>query len=409
MITVIHKPRSCNCGALVVLLLLTTSVLGGDWPQFRGNGTGVSDETNLPVKWGKDQNVRWKADLPGRGLSGPVVAGGKVFVTACSGPDQTRLHMLAFDAATGKQLWQRTVWATGSTICHPKTCMAAPTPATDGRAVYALFATADVLACDVDGNVLWYRSLTGDYPDISNQVGMAASPVLAGDTLVVPMDNVGDSFLAGLDSATGKNRWKVARPKDINWVTPAVRKAGDRTEVVFQGGDAVVAFDAATGKPTWTYPGTGLSTIPSPVVDGNRVLVPGGELVALSPSGPGETPKVEWSSSRLKMGGYPTPLAYRGHVYSVSSNGVLTCGDAKDGTMRWQERARGPVAASPVAADGRIYVVSEKGVTTVVKLGDKPEVEATNDLGDEFLATPAIAGGRIYLRSDKALYCIGAK
>src|SRR5262245_30311118 len=210
--------------------LLTAGVLAAcapaaDWTQFRGTN-GVSAETGLPVKWGKDQNVRWKAELPGRGLSGVVVAAGRAFVTCNDGPDQKRLLTLCFDAATGKKLWQRSVWATGGTNCHPRTCMAAPTPVTDGKNVYALFATADLVAYDADGNMLWYRSLTGDYPTITNQVGMASSPVLAGGVLVVPMDNSGESFLAGIDLKSGKNLWKKDRPRDINWVTPAVRTTG---------------------------------------------------------------------------------------------------------------------------------------------------------------------------------------
>lgn len=402
--------RMFACGLIAGAMAMPAPA--GDWTQFRGtNGSAVSSETGLPVKWNKNQNIRWKAELPGRGLSGVVVAGGKAYVTACDGPNQSRLYVLCFDAKTGQKLWQRSIWSTGGTNCHPKTCMAAPTPVTDGKAVYALFATADLVAYDADGNLLWYRSLTGDYPSITNQVGMAASPILAPGMLVVPMENNGESFLAGIDLKTGKNRWKIERPRAINWVTPVVRRAGDKTEIIFQGAEELVAYDAANGQRRWSYGGEGSrSEIPSPILGPNgEVFTPGNELVALQPAAEGQSPKVLWKANKLKAAGYPTPLYYQGHVYAVSSNGILACGDVKTGKVLWQERIKGPIAASPVAADGRIYVANEKGLTTVVKLGDKPVIEAQNDLADDILATPAIAGGAIYLRSDKYLYCIGSK
>jgi outer membrane protein assembly factor BamB len=396
---------------MVFIISIPFSVRAADWNQFRGpNGAGSSAETGLPVKWGKDQNIRWKAELPGRGLSGVVVGGGRVFVTACDGPDQKRLLTLCFDATTGKKLWQRSIWATGGTHCHPKTCMAAPTPVTDGANVYALFGTADLVAYDAGGNLLWYRSLTGDYPSITNQVGMASSPVLAAGMLVVPMENVGESFIAGIDLKTGKNRWKTERPRDINWVTPAVRVADKATEIIFQGTDELIAYDLETGKSRWSYSGEAkLGTIPSPVVnDKNEVLVPSDELIALKPGAINETPTVLWKSSKLAPKGYPTTLYYQGRIYSINSFGVMTCASAEDGKILWEERAKGaPISASPVACDGKIYVPSEKGTTTVFKAGDQAEILATNDLGDEFLATPAISGRCIYLRSDKWLYCIG--
>ena len=158
------------------------------------------------MKWSTTENVRWKAELPGRGVSSPVIAGGRIYVTAASTYRDRRLHILCFDASSGKQLWERQLAATGSTQCHPKTSMAAPTPVTDGKHVYALFATGDLAAFNRDGDLLWYRALQRDYPDISNQVGMASSPVLAGDTLLLPLENPGDSFALAVDAKTGRNR-----------------------------------------------------------------------------------------------------------------------------------------------------------------------------------------------------------
>jgi outer membrane protein assembly factor BamB len=396
---------------LLMLVVLALPASASDWPQFRGpGGSGSSSETGLPLKWsygkGKDENIRWVADLPGRGLSGVVVASGRVYVTACDGPGQKRLWVLCFDEASGKKLWQRSVLATGSTLCHPHTSMAAPTPVADGKNVYALFATADLAAYDADGNLLWYRSLTGDYPKITNQVGMAASPVLAGDVLIVPMDNSGDSFLAGIDVKTGQNRWKVERPRGINWVTPVIRG----TEVIFQAPDELVAYDVATGTRLWSYGETRLAEIPSPILGpGGAVLAPGAELVAIQPAEAGQTPHVSWKSSKLRPGGFASPLYYKDRVYALNSAGILLCGDARTGKVLWDLRLKGPISASPVAAGDHLYVVNDKGLTQVVKLGATGEIAASNDLGEEILATPAIAGGAIFLRSDRHLFCIGAK
>jgi outer membrane protein assembly factor BamB len=402
------RTRVLLMGALAALCLAGGRAPGGDWPQFRGPGGGcVSDETGLPVKWSETENIRWKAELPGRGLSNPVIAGGRVYLTASSGYRDRRLHVLCFDEATGKKLWERQFASTGDTACHPKSCMAAPTPATDGKRVFALFATGDVAALGRDGDLLWYRSLVRDYPKITNQVGMAASPVLHDDVLIVPMDNAGDAFLAGLDAATGKNRWKVEREREINWTTPLLVGAGDRAAVVFQSETEVAAFEPKTGRVRWKMPTEKGSNIPSPTAGGGLVFAPGRELLALKPGPDETTPEVVWRSTKLTSG-FASPLFHKGRVYAVTGVSV-NCVDASDGKLLWQERVKGPFSASPVIADGKMYVASEEGLVTVLELGDRPKVLAVNVIDDVFLATPAVANGAIYLRSDKYLYCIGGK
>ncbi|MCX7701331.1 MAG: PQQ-binding-like beta-propeller repeat protein [Gemmataceae bacterium] len=385
------------------------SLVAGDWPQFRGpNGRAIADDVSVPTRWSltpdKRENIRWVAELPGRGLSSVVVADGRVYVTACDGPDQTKLITLCFDARSGKKLWQRSILATGGTNCHPKTCMAAPTPVTDGKHVFALFATADLVAYDRDGNLLWYRSLTGDYPSITNQVGMASSPILAQGRVIVPMDNSGESFLAAVDAQTGKNVWRIDRPRDINWVTPLLR--GD--EIIFQNPEELVAYDVASGERRWSFAEGRRSEIPSPILGpGGEILSPGSELIAVEPSKPGETPRVRWKSSRLRGAAHPTPLVYRNRVFALNGSFVLQCGDATTGKHVWDLRLKGPISASPVAANGRVYVVNEQGQTFVIRFDDKEgSIEATNHVNEEILATPAIADGAIFLRSDKKLICI---
>jgi outer membrane protein assembly factor BamB len=388
------------------LLLLANSVAGADVPQFRGpGGSGVSKETGLPTHWSEKENIRWKVVLPGRGLSNPVIANGRVYVTACSGPEQTRLHILCFDQASGKRLWERQFWATGTTLCHPKTNMAAPTPVTDGKHVFALFATADLFCLDADGTLVWYRSLTGDYPTIGNNVGMAASPILWRDVLLVCLENVGDSFAAGFDKQTGENRWRIPRPRGINWVTPLLIDNKGQAEVLFQDGAELSAHDPATGQKRWSLRQGG-TTIPSPVFADGLIFAPGGKFHVLQPGSLKEKPKVVWESPKLSTG-YASPLIYRGVVYTLNHRGILNCADAATGKHLGNHRLEGTYAASPLAADGKIYAVSEDGVTTVLEAGPEAKVLSVNSLPETILASPVAAGGCLFLRSDKHLYCIG--
>jgi outer membrane protein assembly factor BamB len=411
LVRAVGRRVACVASLVAVLAVHAGSVGARDWNQFRGpDCSGVSTETNLPVKWSATEGIRWKAPLPGRGLSNPAIAAGRVFVTASSGYRESRLHLLCFDEKTGRKLWERQLASTGSTSCHPKTCMAAPCPVADGKNVYALFATADLAAFDRDGNLLWYRSLVGDFPNVSNQVGMAASPILYRDVLLVPMENPVESFLAGIDVKTGQNRWKVDRPRGLNWVSPTLLEVEGRTDAVFQSGAAAFGFDPETGRQRWTSPpGTAPATIPSPTPAGDGiVLIPGQQTVALKPGPAGQSATLLWKTSRITHG-YCTPVAYKGRVYGATPTGV-TCVDGKTGEPVWQQRVQGPFSASPVVGDGKLYLVNEQGTTTVLGLGDKAEVLATNALpGETFLATPAIANGALFLRTDQHMYCIGPR
>lgn len=390
-----------------VALAFVLPLSGSDWPQFRGpNGSGVSDDTGLPVEWSRDKGIRWKAALPSRGVSCPVVADDRVYVTCSSGKRDDKLHVLCFDAKTGKQLWHRQLAATGGTSHHEKTSMAAPTPVADATGVYALFATGDLAAFDADGTLRWYRSLAGDYPAITNQVGMAASPVLVKDRLIVPMDNEGDSFLAAVDIKYGKNLWKADRPNGINWVTPLVREANGKTEVLFAGGNGMTAYDAVNGEKRWVYKDGG-GSIPTGSIAGDTLFLPRGGVTAVKLGDGGVVGEPLFTAKDVKPG-MGSPLVYRGKVYAVNGNGFVSCADAKTGKPLFNERTKGGYSASPVAGDGKVYCLNETGVTTVLKADSAEcDVLATNNLGEETLATPAIANGCLFIRTDKALYCIG--
>ncbi len=390
-----------------VFLGFTASTTASDWPQFRGpNGTSVSEEKDLPTTWSKTEGHRWKVALPARGVSGPVVVGSTIYLTASSGKKDDRLHVLAYDFKTGEQRWHRQFAATGGTNCHPMTCMAAPTPVADDTGVYALFATGDLAAFDSDGTLRWYRSLVGDYPTITNQVGMASSPILADGKLIVPMDNAGESFLAAIDVKIGTNLWKTDRLREINWVTPVTRSADGRTpEILFPGRDGLSAYDAATGKRIWQLKGLG-GDIPTPTVSNGIVYTPSRGVVAMKIEG-GMGTEV-WKSAKLASG-MSSPVVYDGVVYAASSAGVVNAADAKTGDSLWSERygQKDKASASPIAGDGKVYVFAEKGLTTVFKAGRTAEILSNNDIGEEILGTPAVSGGAIIIRTDKTLFCIG--
>jgi outer membrane protein assembly factor BamB len=394
-----------------VLIAVGSVALASDWPQFRGpNGAGVSDEKGLPVAFTETEGVRWKTKLPHRGVSSPVVVGGKVFVTCSSGKRDDKLHVLAFSAKTGEPLWRREFAATGITSGHPKTCMAAPTPVADANAVYALFATADLAALDHDGNLLWYRSLNGDYKTISNVVGMASSPLLYKDKLIVPMDNNGDSFLAALDVKIGTNVWKTPRYRANNWVTPTLRElTSTEAEILFQNQKEFVAHDAATGKVKWTQKVPG--AVPMVTVADGQMMITSGGVGMYKPTTDGKLDEV-WKSPKLRTD-YSTALLYDGRVYAANPSGVLYCVDAKTGKDVWNERIKGnkqTFSASPVAGDGKVYLLSETGTLTVFQAGGtEAEILGTSELKEEGLATPAISDGAVFIRTDKHLWCIGAK
>jgi len=396
-----------------VAVVLWVGVAGaGDWPQFRGpNASGVSDEKGLPTIWSQTENVKWKAETPGRSVASPVVFGKKLFVTSSAGVRNDKLHVQCFDADTGKILWHRQLAATGNTGHHPKSAMAAPSPCVNADGVYCLFATADLVAYDLDGNLKWYRSLAEDYPNIANQVGMASSPVLYKDTLIVPMDTAGESFLAAVDTAYGQNVWKIDRPRDINWVTPTLRVTGSAAELIFATPKETIAYGAADGKKAWGVPGE-TGGIPTAVTAGDVVLLPArGNLLAVKPDGKGGVKEL-WKSPKLSPGN-ASPVVYDGKVYSVVGRiGTLVCGNLSDGKELWSERVskgKGAFWASPIAGDGKIYTFDDAGICTVLKAGDTAKVLASNDLKEEIMGTPALANGSIYIRTVAGVYCISEK
>jgi len=379
---------------------------GADWRQFRGNdSSGVAADARPPVVWGDTENVAWKVKLDGRGLSGPIIVGDRVFLTSCTGFRQDRLQVLCFDSRTGRQRWKRTFWATGRTQCHAKMCVATPTPASDGKSIVAFYSTNDLVCLDLDGNLLWFRGLTHDYPNASNSLGMASSPVIAGDTVVVQVENHSDSFAAGIDIASGATRWRIDRTRFDNWTSPIVLKTKrpGHDLVLMQNSTGLTAVEPRTGRVVWSYDQETART-PSAVIDRGTVFVPSKGITALKPADGKNAPAVLWQENRLGPS-TPSLLVYERRLYSITG-AILKCADPATGKLLWQVRLEGPITSSPVAAGGHLYVFNEKGQAQVVKLGEKGEVVARNDLGETILCTPAIAHQAIFVRSDGHLWKI---
>lgn len=378
-----------------------------DWPQFRGpNGNGFSDETSIPTELHAAKSLAWKTDLPGKGLSSPIIIGDRVFVTCSGGLKQQRLYVICFNAADGKKIWERQFWATGRTMCHEKTSVAAPTPASDGRHVVAIFSSSDAVCLDLDGNLLWFRGLGRDYPNASNSLGLSSSLVVADGVVVAQVENESESFTAGLDLLTGTNRWRLERPKEANWTSPVLLKNSPYSLVAIQSSKGVIAVEPTTGKTVWEY-AEGGSSVPSCTPSGGVLYVPSRGLTALQPGTGGEKPKQLWQASQLRPG-TPSPVVVGEKIFALNDGGVLTCGETTTGKRLWQLRLKGPFSATPVAAGVFLYCVSEKGVAQVVDTS-KPEGEVVSELelGETILSTPSISGGAIYFRSNSRLWKIG--
>jgi len=267
----------------IVLLAAVVAFSGGaDWPQFRGpESGGIAEGARLPTRWGRtaednathaEDNIAWRVDLPGRGVSSPIVVAGRVVLTCSSAPLQDRLHVLCFEARSGKLLWQRQFWATGRTFCHPTSAIAANTPASDGESIFAFFSSNDLIALDLDGNLRWLRGLTLESPTSFSDTGLSSSPLVAGSSVIVQVEEQGASFAAAIDKQTGRTRWHIARKAVPNWVSPALLRGepGGTDTLLLQSPSGIDGFDPETGKFLWQYEKT-CEGIASPVAEGGVV------------------------------------------------------------------------------------------------------------------------------------------
>ncbi|NUQ61711.1 MAG: PQQ-binding-like beta-propeller repeat protein [Pirellulales bacterium] len=396
--------------SLLPLLLFGRIAFAADWPQFRGPGSrGVSSETGLPTEF-SEKTVAWKVPLPGPGPASPIVVDGTVIVTAAGGPRQERLHVLGIDAANGRTRWQRTLWATGPTVCNGFGGVAASTPASSGRLVFALFSSNDIACFDIDGNLQWYRALGYESPRTRNDVGMAASPLIAGDTIVVQLENPGVSFATGLDTSTGETRWRVDLESGGCWTTPALWQGKSAAEdlVVLQSRVGLTAHEPQSGKQVWRLEQP-CSSISSTTACGEYLFAPINGLTALRYSLQSKGFEPIWQEQRLGPANI-CPVVHEGRVYVTKSAGIVVCGDAATGKVLWQLRLKGPFWGTPAIGDGHLYAANHDGLVQIVRLGkDSGELVSTGQIDSGVLASPAISGGAVYFRTNTHLWKIGHK
>lgn len=402
------------------------------WPSFRGpTGQGIVIDTQIPDRWSDSENVLWKAKLPGRGNSSPVVWGDRLFVTSEAEPrgaaaplgpkDRAPERLLLCYAleetknaagekvAPGGLLWQI---AAPQPVEHEtlywKNTLASSTPATDGERVIAFFGNAGLLCTNLDGRRLWHADL-GTFPTMH---GPGTSPVIYKNLVIVIQDQtVGTSLCAAFDKRTGERVWQKPRPNAAGWSSPVLLRVGDRDELIYNGSNDVVSYDPATGDEVWKAAGTSIESIPS-IVSGGGLLYStsgrNGPMFALRPGGKGDITDthVVW---RHERGGphVPTPAWHDGRLYVVSDTGVVTVIDAATGETLSQKRLRGRFSMAPLVIGDKLLLVSEEGVCYIAKSDPRLEIVARSDLKEPVLATPAVLGGKLYFRTAEHLICIG--
>ena len=425
----------------------------GSWPSFRGpNASGVADGQDLPERWDtkSGDNVLWRTPIPGLAHSSPVVWGDRVFVTSAisskanatfkpglygdgDASDDVSPHkwmLYAFDKQTGKVVWERTA-AAGEprNKRHIKSTYASASPATDGRIVVAWFGSQGVHAYDVNGTPLWQVDLgrvdMGAYDIPSFEWGPASSPIIWNDLVLLQCDTQADSFLLALDAATGKTVWKTDRDELPSWGTPTVITTDKGDELVTNASNFIRGYDPKTGKELWRLGGSSKITAPTPIGSNGVIVVASGRgperpIFVVRPGARGDltlqkeqTSSASIAWSKTGRGSYmPTPLAYDGILYVLANNGVFDAYDLQTGQEIYRQRLD-PVgsgfSASPIAADGRIYLSSEDGDIIVIAAGREFKKIAANPMGELVMATPALSDGVMYIRSASSLFAIGKR
>ena len=385
-------------------------LVAADWPQFRSSeSNSVSRDAPPPTEWSETKNIAWKVELPGRGPSSPIVVGNRVVVTCSSGINQDRLHVLCFDTGDGRKLWERQFWATGRTLSHPASANAAPTPASDGKLVFAFYSSNDLICLDLEGNLKWLRGLAYDFPHTGNDVGMSSSPLVMGNIVIAQVECQGDSFATGIDTATGEGRWRINRPKEASWASPvALRGPGGSEAVLLQSPSQLSAHDPATGRELWTYK-VACDAISSAVVAEGIVYVPSKGMTALKPRSDSE-PETIWNVAGLQPGA-ASPLIDDGRLFFINRSGVLTCASTADGQALSKARLQGDFWGTPALAGNRRFCFAQNGLGQVVEVsadGRHGEVVGGGQLDGTIQCSPAISSGALYVRSDHHLWKIAA-
>jgi outer membrane protein assembly factor BamB len=411
-------------GLFLASILLTGIVRSEDWPWFRGPGRqGISQEKEVPTQWSPTSNILWKTPIPGEGWSSPILFEDRVFVTTAL-EDGSSLHMLCLDRRSGKVVWDKEIIRQKAGHRQPNNSYATPTPATDGTRVYVPACDGRVLAVSMDGEIQWTNS---DFNYYYSEHGLAVSPVLYEDLVIVPFDwsspppdtKIGwqvpwdKAVILAVDKNTGKTRWKGSRGSSrIAHVTPQIAKVDGQDQLVSGAGNVIQGHDLKTGELLWTVDSPGEGVVPSIVIGEGLVFTASGfgesRVCAVRLGGHGNVTKTHtvWES-KDDVPKMSSMLYASSRLYLATETGVAKCFKAATGEVLWRERLGPKFSASPVWADGRIYFLAENGKMTVVEDGPAFKVVAQNDLGEKCCASPAISQGNLFIRTEKALYCIG--
>lgn len=411
--------------AVCSIILAASNAWAGNWTNWRGpHFSGVADGRGYPIEWSDKQNVAWRVELPGRGSSTPIVWGDQIFLTCGIDGKNT---VLSYDMH-GKELWRATV-GTEKAGKHKKASGSNSSCATDGHSIFAYFKSGDLASIDLTGKTLWSMNLQEKYGENTLWWDLGTSPVLTKDNCIIAVMQSGGSYLVAIDKQKGTEAWKVDRnleaPEEAaqSYSTPLVVEEGGKETLIVLGADHVTAHRADNGAEIWRVGGLNpaqdkyFRSIASPAVLDGIVVAPyarGGTVTAIKLGGHGDVTKtnVAWQA---KGDGpdVPTPAVADGRAYILSDKGVVTCFDLKSGKKIWSgqaEKNRHNFSSSPILADGKIFITREDGKTFVLAQGDEFKVLAANELdGTQTVATPVFVNGQILLRTDTHLYCIAGK
>jgi outer membrane protein assembly factor BamB len=400
-----------------------------NWPQWRGPAmNGISSERGLPLKWSTEENIAWKVAMPGRSGSTPIIWNEIIFLNIGTADGSGDLELWALNRSDGKILWKGSI--AGGNHIERKQNMSSPSPVTDGRTVWVMTGVGVLKAFDFKGKELWARDIQKDYGRFGLNWGYASSPLLEDGDLFVQvlhgMKTDDPSYILRIDGATGKTLWRVERPTNAirespdSYTTPALVRQGNTKEIVISGGDVVTGHDPATGKELWRVDGLNPSNNPnfriiaSPLVVGNIVIAPTRErpMLAIKTGGRGDVTATHKLWTFDNGPDVPTPVSDGKLVYTVNDRGIAFALDLQSGKVVYgPERLKSDsYSASPVLAEGRIYITSEnEGVTSVYTAGPKFELLAQNSLNDYCLSSPAMSEGQIFIRTTGHLWAIGER
>ncbi len=403
-------------------ILMQQVVLADNWTRFRGpSGQSKSTETNLPLNWSMTENIAWQTPIPGSGWSSPIVYEERIFLTSADEEGKS-CRVICVNRLDGSITWNKEVHRQLTSKMREQNSYATPTPVTDGRHVYAVFFDGTAVALDFSGNLVWKNS---DFKFYSLH-GLGASPILAQGKMIMPFDGssreeekVGwktpwqEAAILAWDTATGKVVWTGRRGDSrVGHVTPIL--VDDANLLVSAGGDRVQGFDVRTGQQIWSVYSQGEGVTPSPAIGDGMIFTSSGfeeptiRAIRLGGKGDITNSHIAWEQKK----GVPvlaSPLLVSPYLYTISRDNILFCMEETTGQIVWQERLSGVHSASPVFADGRIYVLSEEGVTLVLRPGNKYDEIARNTVDGVCKASMVVSQGNFYIRSSSNLYCIGKK